>query len=183
MNPSAAIVDGWSYLSGPPAAVLFADTTQAGTTVTFDQPGDYVLRLTATANALSNHADVTIHVVDTGPALAAIPDRQLALGATMKLVLAGSSPSVTETLSYGLDAQPAGSVLAPTPQIVWTPASGQLGANTFTARVTDSHGRSDATKTGGDRRHRSPCARTIGLTAAIARCRTTHPCSVQPTRR
>ena len=38
----------------------------------------------------------------------------------------------------------AGSVLAPTPQIVWTPASGQLGANTFTARVTDSHGRTDA---------------------------------------
>ena len=145
LSPASAstITYGWSYLSGPAAAVMFADSTQPGTAVTFDQPGAYTLRLTATANSLSNHADVTIHVVDGAPTLAAIADRQLALGATMSLVLAGSSPNVAETLTYSLDTAPTGGSLQPTPKIVWTPANAQLGANRFTARLTDSHGRSD----------------------------------------
>ncbi|MFT3791297.1 MAG: PASTA domain-containing protein [Rudaea sp.] len=140
---AAAFAYQWTYVSGP-AAVVFADATQAATTATFLQTGDYVLQLQATTASLSNTAQLTIHVSDTGPTLAAIADRRIALGATLDFAVSGSSPSIDETLTYTLPAAPSGGALQPASEIVWTPTAAQLGANTFTAKVTDSHGRSDS---------------------------------------
>lgn len=133
----------WTFVSGP-AAVIFGDATQAATTATFLQPGDYVLQLQATTGSLGNTAKLTIHVTDSGPTLAAIADRQIELGATLDFAVAGSSPSINETLTYTLPTAPAGGALQPSSEIVWTPTASQLGAHTFTAKVTDSHGRSDS---------------------------------------
>jgi hypothetical protein len=51
----------WSQVSGPGTAT-FAAPTLTNTTVTFDQPGVYDLRLTADDGLATNSADVTIQV-------------------------------------------------------------------------------------------------------------------------
>jgi hypothetical protein len=58
----------WTKVSGP-GVVTFADSSDPATTVSFSQPGNYVLRLTAT-NALGKTSDeVAIAVVDELPQL------------------------------------------------------------------------------------------------------------------
>ena len=49
----------WSKLSGPGNAT-FANSAAAATTVTFDQPGTYLLRLTATNSTAQTSADLTV---------------------------------------------------------------------------------------------------------------------------
>lgn len=59
----SAMTVAWSRVSGPGAAV-FAAAGAAGSTVTFDTAGTYVLRLTASDTALSAADDVTVTVAD-----------------------------------------------------------------------------------------------------------------------
>jgi large repetitive protein len=56
-----AVSAQWSKLSGP-GTVAFAAGTAAQTTVTFSEPGTYVLRLTATDGQLTASDDVTVVV-------------------------------------------------------------------------------------------------------------------------
>lgn len=56
----------WSKESGP-GKVVFADAHAAATTARFSQPGDYALRLTATAGKLSSQATVRVAVEQPPP--------------------------------------------------------------------------------------------------------------------
>jgi hypothetical protein len=62
----AAVTTRWHLLDGP-AAVDFADPSQAQTTATFAAPGSHLLRLVADDGALKTFADTTIEVVPDVP--------------------------------------------------------------------------------------------------------------------
>lgn len=55
------VTAGWSQVSGPGIAA-FADTTAANTNVTFDLPGDYILRLVANDGGSQTFAEIEISV-------------------------------------------------------------------------------------------------------------------------
>ena len=57
----------WKQAGGP-VGVTFADVSQPATTVSFDGPGTYVLRLSATDGALGASDDVTVTVAGEQPA-------------------------------------------------------------------------------------------------------------------
>jgi RHS repeat-associated protein len=59
--PVGKLILQWTQVSGPSTAV-FANPTQAVTSVAFDSPGTYVLRLTASDTQLSSSADATVVV-------------------------------------------------------------------------------------------------------------------------
>lgn len=63
-NPPAALTYLWTKISGP-GAVTFANAAAAITTVTFDTPGAYVLRLTANDSSLTGFDELTV-TVDEG---------------------------------------------------------------------------------------------------------------------
>ncbi len=115
---SATLTSMWSQVSGPGTARL-ARPSSPVTTVTFDRPGTYVLRLTASDSALSASSDVTITVkpavTNQPPVVTAGPDQTVTLPAAAAL-----NGSVTD------DGLPAGSVLTST----WTKVSGP-GTVTF----------------------------------------------------
>ena len=107
----------WSKVSGPGLAT-FTSLTNPVTTVTLNQPGTYVLRLTASDSELTSSSDVTITIsANQAP-----------------IVSAGDSQQVTFPASADLkgtatdDGLPAGSSLS----TFWTKVSGP-GKVTFTA--------------------------------------------------
>jgi hypothetical protein len=76
----------WSQVSGSGTAT-FAEPTLTNTTVTFDQPGVYDLRLTADDGFATNYADVTIQV-HAAPIVSAGSNQVSAVGSAV--TLAGS---------------------------------------------------------------------------------------------
>jgi hypothetical protein len=56
----------WSKLSGPPAAVTFANAAAASTTATFTSAGTYVLQLTANDSLLTGTSNVTVIILAPG---------------------------------------------------------------------------------------------------------------------
>jgi RHS repeat-associated protein len=81
----------WGKVSGP-GAVAFADAHAAATSATFDAPGAYVLRLSATDTELTTTSDVTINVTapNAAPTVVAgqaqtltLPNDTLALAGTI----------------------------------------------------------------------------------------------------
>jgi len=65
-DPPATVTTSWSEVTGP-GTVTFTNPASVDTTATFDAPGSYVLRLSATDSALSATDDVTVTVTDTAP--------------------------------------------------------------------------------------------------------------------
>jgi RHS repeat-associated protein len=57
----------WTVVSGP-GPVSFSNSQSATTTATFNQPGTYVLRLTATDGQLTSSSDTTVIVQSVNPA-------------------------------------------------------------------------------------------------------------------
>jgi RHS repeat-associated protein len=76
----------WSFESGP-GTVKFADPNRAETTATFEQPGTYVLKLTADDSELSasDEVSVTVSVANQPPAVDAGADQSLKLADTANL--------------------------------------------------------------------------------------------------
>ncbi len=66
--PPGQLTFGWAKFSGP-GDIALADANALSTTATFSQPGNYVVRLTATDGDLATTADVTVEV--TGESYAA----------------------------------------------------------------------------------------------------------------
>jgi CubicO group peptidase (beta-lactamase class C family) len=60
-TPAHALQSRWTKVSGPGKPV-FADVTAPATSVTFDAPGEYVLRLTCSDGKLNSSSDVKLHV-------------------------------------------------------------------------------------------------------------------------
>ena len=108
--PYNILTSTWNEVSGPGNAT-FADTSVTNTTVTFDQPGTYTLRLTASDTLATTNADVVIRV-NTAPVVDAGADQLVTLGTWV--TLAGS---------YTDDGIP-GSVVT----TLWTQISGPAGA-------------------------------------------------------
>ena len=82
-----AVGSNWSQVSGP-ASAIFGSVTDPHTTVTFADPGTYVLRLTATDTLLVGTADVTIEVppaINRAPTVSAGPDQVLGHSGTATL--------------------------------------------------------------------------------------------------
>ncbi|MFN0095956.1 MAG: PKD domain-containing protein [Dehalococcoidia bacterium] len=83
VTPGSATV-AWTKQSGP-GTVTFGNASVVDTTASFSVDGVYVLRLTATANALSTHDDVQITVNPVPPTAAAGPDDTITLPASANL--------------------------------------------------------------------------------------------------
>ncbi|HKQ04260.1 MAG TPA: LamG-like jellyroll fold domain-containing protein, partial [Blastocatellia bacterium] len=103
----------WSKVSGP-GAITFADATQLATTASFDMPGTYVLRLTASDSDLSSSDDLVVSI-NQAPTVHAGPDQTITLPANATLNGTASD-----------DGLPSGSTLTTT----WSKMSGP-GAVTF----------------------------------------------------
>ena len=84
--PYNTLASTWTEASGPGNAI-FADASLTNTTVTFDQPGTYILRLTASDTLAATNADVAIRV-NSAPAVDAGADQVVTFGAPA--TLAGS---------------------------------------------------------------------------------------------
>ena len=65
----SSLITSWTQFSGPGKAT-FADPTAASTTVTFDQPGVYVLQFTAT-DSLAATSDEMVVTVNQSPVVSA----------------------------------------------------------------------------------------------------------------
>ncbi|GMU72656.1 MAG: hypothetical protein AMXMBFR42_21120 [Burkholderiales bacterium] len=142
-SPPGALSTAWTLDSGPPGAFAsFANPASPTSSVSFNAPGTYVLRLTANDSALSASATTTVTVQDGAPQLASIADRTIELGTRLQIVLEAKDGNAGDALAYSLPAAPAGASLAPPPLLDWTPTSAQLGTHPFTVRVTDGAGAS-----------------------------------------
>src|SRR5207342_1562480 len=71
-NPPGAVTTTWSQVSGLGTA-SFTDPSSPATTVSFSQPGTYVLRLTADDGAVQSTDDVSIDVTSQGAVTLDIP--------------------------------------------------------------------------------------------------------------
>jgi RHS repeat-associated protein len=108
-----ALTTTWSKVSGP-GAVSFANAAQLATTATFDAPGIYVLRLSATDLDLSSSDDLVVSI-NQGPTVNAGADQTITLPSVATLNGTASD-----------DGLPAGSTLA----VTWSKVSGP-GAVSF----------------------------------------------------
>ena len=108
--PYNTLTSTWTEASGPGNAI-FADADLTNTTVTFDQPGIYTLRLTASDTLAATNADVVIRV-NAAPVVNAGTNQLVTLG--MLVTLAGS---------YTDDGIPESAVTT-----LWTQISGPTGA-------------------------------------------------------
>jgi len=144
-SPPGALSVAWTLDSGPPGGFAsFANPASPTSSVSFNAPGGYVLRLTANDGALSASATTTVTVRDGAPQLAAIADRTIELGTRLQVVLEAKDGNAGDALVYSLPTAPAGASLAPPPLVDWLPTAAQLGTHPFTARVTDGSGASAA---------------------------------------
>ncbi|MCC7114261.1 MAG: PASTA domain-containing protein [Burkholderiales bacterium] len=142
-SPPGALSVAWTLDSGPSGALAnFSNPASPTSSVTFNAPGSYVLRLTANDGALAASATTTITVQDGAPQLAAIADRTIELGTRLQIVLEAKDGNAGDALAFSLPTAPAGAALRPAPLVDWMPTSAQIGTHPFTARVTDGSGAS-----------------------------------------
>ena len=73
-NAAHGLTTNWSVAAGPGGAT-FADPNAPRTTVTFAQPGNYTLRLTADDGVTQAHADVAVNVLPDGGYTTTLPGR------------------------------------------------------------------------------------------------------------
>jgi probable HAF family extracellular repeat protein len=117
--PKNILTNTWSEVSGPGKAT-FANASLTNTTVTFDQPGIYTLRLTAGDTLATTAADVVIRV-NAAPLVHAGTNQLVALGTPV--TLAGSYTD------DGISGQPV--------TTLWTQVSGPAGAVIANAAATN----------------------------------------------
>ena len=138
----------WEQVSGP-AVVAFADPASASTSATFDAPGSYVLRLTASDSQASASDDVRVEVraVNHAPLAEAGPDvAGLAPGATITLqgsVSDDGLPDGALTVSWSQVSGPVPAAIA-SPSLVTTLATFPA-AGAYVLRLTASDGARAAT--------------------------------------
>ena len=118
-----ALTYAWSQVSGPTPA-LVANPSQAATSVSFSQPGTYVLRLTAFDGALSASADVTITV---NPSSGSNQPPVVNAGANQTIMLPAAATLNGSATDDGLPNPPG--ALMTTWSLVSGPASGVVFGN------------------------------------------------------
>jgi len=137
-NPPAKLTTTWSKISGPDA-VTFADASALATTASFATAGSYVLRWTASDDALSASDDVTVTVQ---PAPAAGPlVVEAERGALTKPMVLGNDGSAVGGQYVVSNTENAGtatfSLQIPTAgqYVIWTRVRTPTGGNSFFVTV------------------------------------------------
>jgi len=108
-------------------------------------PGSYPVTIRATDNATSPLSDfeaitIAVNEVNVAPVLASIGNKTATVGQLLTFTAAATDADLpANTLTFSLDAVvPAGATINSTTGVFsWTPASGQIGGNSVTVRVTD----------------------------------------------
>ncbi|HWG88120.1 MAG TPA: putative Ig domain-containing protein, partial [Candidatus Acidoferrales bacterium] len=141
----------WAFVSGP-TAVLFADPSALNTTVQFNSPGTYVLRLTADDSQFRSSDDVTVIVrslIDGPPKIISTPVTQFITDPsasplpTYTYVVVATDPE-NDPLEYMLTTFPAGMTIdSVTGAITWTPTQNDLGPHTVSVKVREASGQFD----------------------------------------
>ena len=150
--PTGSILKtNWAFVSGP-TAVLFADSSALNTTVQFNSPGTYVLRLTADDSQFRSSDDVTLIVrslIDGPPKIISTPVTQFITDPsasplpTYAYVVVATDPE-NDPLEYMLTAFPAGMTIdSVTGAITWTPTQNDLGPHTVSVKVREASGQFD----------------------------------------
>jgi hypothetical protein len=119
----------WSLVSGPGTA-SFGNAAQSATTVTFSQPGAYLLRLAASNQFGETSATLAVNVQDLTPPVITVPLDMIVEGVNSSGAVVIFSTSATDSVS--------GACLTTN-----TPASGStfpLGTTTVTATASDAAG-------------------------------------------
>jgi RHS repeat-associated protein/uncharacterized repeat protein (TIGR01451 family) len=151
MPAGSVLKTNWAFVSGP-TAVLFGDPTVLNTTVRFNSPGTYILRLTADDSQFRSSDDVTITVrslIDGPPHIISSPITQFITDPsatplpTYTYVVVATDPE-NDPLDYMLTAAPAGmSIDSVTGAITWTPTQNDLGPHTVSVKVREASGQFD----------------------------------------
>ena len=115
-NPPGALTLNWSKVSGPGTAI-FANAALAATTVTINQAGSYVLRLTASDSLLSTSSDVPV-TVNSAPVVGNLAPVITNLPSTLSLTLPTNSATLAPIVTD--DGLPVGAALT----YRWTQVSG-----------------------------------------------------------
>ncbi len=113
MDSGPAATAAWSKLSGP-GNVVFSNLASPATSVTFDQPGNYVLRLTATNSSGQTFADLS----DTIFAATLPPPIVTVSSPSSPVFLADAAHALRLTASVDTGGVPG------TPSFVWSQLSG-----------------------------------------------------------
>lgn len=143
-DPPATVTASWSMVSGP-GTVTFGNANSVDTTATFSQPGDYVLRLTASDSQASNSdtINVKVIVINQPPVVNAGPDQAVEVGtlATMAAQVSDDGlPNLPHqvTVAWQKVSGP-GTVNFTTPTSVTTTVSfSELGAYVLRLTASDS---------------------------------------------
>ncbi|HET8891811.1 MAG TPA: PKD domain-containing protein [Candidatus Angelobacter sp.] len=151
MPAGSVLKTNWAFVSGP-TAVLFGNSTVLNTTVRFNSPGTYILRLTADDSQFRSSDDVTITVrslIDGPPHIISSPITQFITDPsatplpTYTYVVVATDPE-NDPLDYMLTTFPAGmSIDSATGAITWTPTQNDLGPHTVAIKVREASGQFD----------------------------------------
>ena len=133
---SSGATGTWSLVSGPGSAV-FANASQAATTVTFSQPGTYVLRFTAANASGETAANLTVSV-NANP-LAPGTTAEVNQNATVEIPLPMSDPE-NDPLTVQSFTQGTHGTVSVTGNTATYSASDFVGDDTFTYTVSDGRG-------------------------------------------
>jgi hypothetical protein len=140
-NPPALTTVRWWQGSGP-GTVLFADPNAPSTTVTFSQPGTYLLNLEATDGELNSVDWVQIVVLGNQPPVVwARPDQILSTGMTLNLAASVSddgmpNPPAVTTANWSMSSGPAPVVFSDASSAATSVRFTQFG--TYVLRLTAS---------------------------------------------
>lgn len=142
----ATLTTTWSKASGP-GTVTFGNASATSTTANFYQTGSYVLRLTASDGEIKTFDDMVVTATGTpanvAPAFTSDPmtkpdASEDSAYAGQSLAGAATDGNTNETLTYSKVSGPAWLNVAADGTLSGTPSNSDVGANSFTVRVTDS---------------------------------------------
>jgi hypothetical protein len=136
----------FSLVSGPSGLAVTPTGELTWTPTEAQGPGTYDVTVRVTDNGSpAMSADktfkVTVREVNTAPVLAAVPDRTVDLGNTLRFTASATDADVpANALTFSLDAAPSGMSVDPTTgEVTWTPTILQSpSTNVVTLKVTDS---------------------------------------------
>jgi RHS repeat-associated protein len=143
LPPGGNLLTSWSKVSGP-AAVAFTNSNFTVTSVSFTEPGTYVLRLEATDSQLAASDDITIIVLPENrpPAVDAGPDQTVTLPNVASLNGSASDDGLPAgcilATEWSQISGPATVVFANAQAMVTTTSFDQIGIYVFRLTANDS---------------------------------------------
>ncbi|MGH7967851.1 MAG: cadherin repeat domain-containing protein, partial [Limisphaerales bacterium] len=133
--PVGASISADGVITWTPTRAQSATTNTVTTVVRNENPYDSVNpQLSATNSFL-----VIVRHTNAPPALQPIADQSIHYGLPLSVQAVASDPDIPpDILTFSLDVAPASMTINPASGLIsWTPALGQIGANTVVVRVTD----------------------------------------------